>query len=92
MAYVFAFTGENSVLARFFFPQNGAMLEDPATGSATANFGGWCLATQRAQPVRLQISQGAMLKRPSTLFLEVNQGQIFVGGDVIEIGRGSINL
>jgi trans-2,3-dihydro-3-hydroxyanthranilate isomerase len=92
MAYVFAFTGENSVLARFFFPQNGAFLEDPATGSATANFGGWCLATQRAQPVRLQISQGAMLQRPSTLFLEVNQDQIFVGGDVIEIGRGTINL
>jgi trans-2,3-dihydro-3-hydroxyanthranilate isomerase len=92
MAYVFAFTGENSVLARFFFPQNGAFLEDPATGSATANFGGWCLATQRAQPVRLQISQGAMLQRPSTLFLEVNQDQIFVGGEVIEIGRGTINL
>jgi trans-2,3-dihydro-3-hydroxyanthranilate isomerase len=92
MAYVFAFTGENSVLARFFFPQNGAFLEDPATGSATANFGGWCLATQRAQPVKLQISQGAMLKRPSTLFLEVNQDQILVGGDVIEIGRGAVNL
>jgi trans-2,3-dihydro-3-hydroxyanthranilate isomerase len=92
MAYVFAFTGEDSVLARFFFPQNGAFLEDPATGSATANFGGWCLATRRAQPVRLQISQGSMLKRPSTLFLEVNRDEIFVGGDVIEIGRGSINL
>ena len=92
MAYVFAFTGENSVEARFFFPQNGAFLEDPATGSATANFGGWCLATRRAQPVRLQISQGARVKRPSTLFLEVTQDQIFVGGDVIEIGRGAVNL
>jgi trans-2,3-dihydro-3-hydroxyanthranilate isomerase len=92
MAYVFAFTDENSAQSRFFFPQNGAFLEDPATGSATANFGGWCLATQRAQPVRLQISQGAMVKRPSTLFLEVSQDQIFVGGDVIEIGRGAINL
>jgi trans-2,3-dihydro-3-hydroxyanthranilate isomerase len=92
MAYVFAFTGEQRVQARFFFPQNGAFLEDPATGSATANFGGWCVATQRTQPVKLQISQGAMVKRPSTLFLDVNEDQIFVGGDVIEIGRGAISL
>jgi trans-2,3-dihydro-3-hydroxyanthranilate isomerase len=92
MAYVFAFTGDNDVLARFFFPQNGAYREDPATGSATANFGGWCLATQRPQPLKLQISQGSMVKRPSTLFLDVNEDQIFVGGDVIEIGRGVISL
>jgi trans-2,3-dihydro-3-hydroxyanthranilate isomerase len=92
MAYVFAFTGDNSVLSRFFFPQNGAYLEDPATGSATANFGGWCVATRRPQPIKLTISQGAMVKRPSTLFLDVHTEQIFVGGDVIEIGRGSITL
>jgi len=92
MAYVFAFTADHSVLARFFFPQNGAILEDPATGSATANFGGWCLATQRTQPVKLTISQGSMVKRPSTLFLDVRDDQIFVGGDVVEIGRGVINL
>jgi trans-2,3-dihydro-3-hydroxyanthranilate isomerase len=92
MAYVFAFTADQSVLARFFFPQNGAILEDPATGSATANFGGWCLATQRTQPVKLTISQGSMVKRPSTLFLDVRDDQIFVGGDVVEIGRGVINL
>jgi trans-2,3-dihydro-3-hydroxyanthranilate isomerase len=92
MAYVFAFTADDSVLARFFFPQNGAILEDPATGSATANFGGWCLATQRKQPVKLTISQGSMVKRPSTLFLDVRDDQIFVGGNVVEIGRGVINL
>jgi trans-2,3-dihydro-3-hydroxyanthranilate isomerase len=67
-------------------------LEDPATGSATANFGGWCLAMQRTQPVKLTISQGSMVKRPSTLFLDVRDDQIFVGGDVVEIGRGVINL
>jgi trans-2,3-dihydro-3-hydroxyanthranilate isomerase len=92
MAYVFAFTDAGSALARFFFPQNEAFLEDPATGSATANFGGWCLATQRPQPVKLQISQGAAVHRPSTLYLDVVEDQIFVGGEVIEIGRGVINL
>jgi trans-2,3-dihydro-3-hydroxyanthranilate isomerase len=92
MAYLFAFTGDDKVLSRFFFPQNKSFLEDPATGSATANFGGWCVAMQRPQPVKLQISQGEMVERPSTLFLEVNAGKIFVGGEVIEIGRGSITL
>ena len=92
MAYVFAFTGEGSALARFFFPQNGAFLEDPATGSATANFGGWCIAMRRPHPVKLEISQGTAVKRPSTLYLDVDADQILVGGDVIEIGRGTITL
>src|SRR5277367_6602978 len=92
-AYVFCLSEANRAVARFFFPQGGAMLEDPATGSATANFGGWCLAMKRALPVNLQISQGEFVARPSRLFLEVNrERQIFVGGDVNEIGRGSVTL
>ena len=98
MAYVFclagtAADGRPQALARFFFPVGGAILEDPATGSATANFGAWCLTMQRALPVQLQISQGEFVARPSTLFLDVNrEAQVFVGGDVLEIGRGSITL
>jgi trans-2,3-dihydro-3-hydroxyanthranilate isomerase len=93
MAYVFAFDGAGRVLARFFFPQGTAILEDPATGSATANFGAWCLAMQRPLPVNLQIAQGEATGRPSSLFLTVNeQRQIFVGGDVIEIARGTVSL
>jgi len=93
MAYVFAFDGPNRALARFFFPQGSAMLEDPATGSATANFGGWCLAMQRSLPLNLEISQGERTGRPSTLFLEVNaQRSVNVSGDVLEIGRGTISL
>jgi len=93
MAYVFALDGADKALARFFFSQGAAILEDPATGSATANFGGWCLATQRPLPVELQISQGEFAGRPSYLYLHVSeQRRIFVGGDVLEIGRGSIRL
>jgi PhzF family phenazine biosynthesis protein len=93
MAYVFSFSGRDQALARFFFPVGGAILEDPATGSATANFGAWCLAMRRTLPVQLQISQGEYAGRPSTLFLDVNrERQVFVGGDVIEIGRGTITL
>jgi trans-2,3-dihydro-3-hydroxyanthranilate isomerase len=104
MAYVFclseaatsqrhAGSSARHALARFFFPSGGAILEDPATGSATANFGAWCLAMKQALPVQLQIAQGEYADRPSTLFLDVNaQAQIFVGGDVLEIGRGAITL
>jgi trans-2,3-dihydro-3-hydroxyanthranilate isomerase len=92
-AYVFCSSGPGHALARFFFPTSGSILEDPATGSATANFGAWCLAMQQTLPVQLQISQGEFVGRPSTLFLEVNrQAQVFVGGDVLEIGRGSVTL
>jgi predicted PhzF superfamily epimerase YddE/YHI9 len=40
MAYVFALNGTGAALARFFFPRGSALVEDPATGSATANLGG----------------------------------------------------
>jgi trans-2,3-dihydro-3-hydroxyanthranilate isomerase len=97
MAYVFALSGRETAralaLARFFFPVGSAILEDPATGSATANFGAWCLAMKQPLPVSLQISQGEYVGRPSTLFLDVNnESQVFVGGDVLEIARGTISL
>jgi PhzF family phenazine biosynthesis protein len=93
MAYVFAPSGVGAIESRFFFPQGTAMLEDPATGSAAANLGGWFLATRAALPIALQISQGDRTGRPSTLHLNVDvEGRIFVGGDVVEIGRGSVTL
>ena len=92
MAYVFAELGDGRVLSRFFFPNGAAFLEDPATGSATANFGGWLLAMGRA-PARREISQGEYVARPSTLNLEVDADRrIFVSGDVVEIARGTLHL
>jgi trans-2,3-dihydro-3-hydroxyanthranilate isomerase len=92
MVYVFAEAGAE-LLARFFFPKGTAVLEDPATGSATANLGGWCLATGRTLPCEFEISQGEYTGRPSSLRLRVDaEGQVLVSGDVIELGRGTINL
>jgi trans-2,3-dihydro-3-hydroxyanthranilate isomerase len=93
MAYVFAEIGGGQVLARFFFPQGSSVLEDPATGSATVNLGGWWLAMQRPLPCSLLVSQGEQIARPSTLYLNVDPPrQIRVGGDVIELGRGRLTL
>jgi trans-2,3-dihydro-3-hydroxyanthranilate isomerase len=92
MAYVFA-PAAAGLLSRFFFPKGNAVLEDPATGSATANLGGWCLAMQRTLPCEFEIAQGEYTGRPSSLRLRVDaERQVFVSGDVIELGRGTISL
>jgi trans-2,3-dihydro-3-hydroxyanthranilate isomerase len=92
MAYVFAPAG-SGLLARFFFPKGTAVLEDPATGSATANLGGWCLAMERTLPCEFEISQGEYAGRPSALRLRVDaERRVQVSGEVIELGRGTISL
>jgi len=93
MAYVFASTGDQKILSRFFFPDGAAVLEDPATGSACANLGGWFIAMGRRPPLEFVVSQGEYVGRQSTLQLQVNaDNEVFVGGDVIEIGSGQLNL
>jgi len=93
MAYVFAQSAPARLLARFFFPKGPAVLEDPATGSATANLGGWWLAMGRAPPFHFQIAQGEQTGRPSTLYLDVDaERRILVSGEVLELGRGSLEL
>jgi trans-2,3-dihydro-3-hydroxyanthranilate isomerase len=94
MAYVFHDAGDaaGTVESRFFFPSGAAILEDPATGSACANLGGWYSVVRPGSDVRRTISQGEAVGRPSTLYLEVTHGAIHVGGDVIELGRGSVAL
>jgi trans-2,3-dihydro-3-hydroxyanthranilate isomerase len=92
-AYVFTSTGGKKILSRFFFPDGAAILEDPATGSACANLGGWFIAMGRRPPLEFEVSQGEYVGRPSTLQLEVNSdNEVFVGGEVIEIGSGILNL
>jgi len=92
-AYVFASVGAKKILSRFFFPDNGAILEDPATGSACANLGAWFVAMGRRPPLNFEVSQGEFIGRPSTLQLEVNSdNEVFVGGEVIEIGSGIVNI
>lgn len=93
--YVFAELGQGRVLSRFFFPkgQGQPILEDPATGSACANLGGYYVATLAPRPLSRVISQGEYTGRPSTLFLDVQaDASILVAGEVIGLGRGSIEL
>jgi trans-2,3-dihydro-3-hydroxyanthranilate isomerase len=91
MAYVFAPNGENKLLSRFFFLKMGSIIEDPGTGSATANLGGWMLGADRKLPIEFSIEQGASVNRPCHLGLRVHANkQIFVSGRVIELARGTV--
>jgi trans-2,3-dihydro-3-hydroxyanthranilate isomerase len=97
-AYLFAFDGESNgegkVLARYFFTmQGGGVSEDPGTGSACANLGGWLIGTGQSIPARFCISQGEAVGRPCRLMLNLTEDrEIRVGGRVIEIGRGSVDV
>ena len=93
-AYVFFDAGDSAgrVQARFFFPAGGAILEDPATGSACANLGGWFVQARPGVDLQREVSQGEKVARPSTLNLSVRSGAVFVGGEVVELGRGTIDL
>ncbi len=95
MAYVWARDPgrENTISARFFFLSGESVLEDPATGSACANLGGWMIATGARLPLRLEIHQGDRVARPSVLHLEVDEAErVFVSGHVLELGRGTLEL
>jgi trans-2,3-dihydro-3-hydroxyanthranilate isomerase len=92
MAYLWS-PGEPYWTVRFFFTSHGALLEDPATGSACANLGGWHLARNRPLPLRATMRQGEAVRRPSQLELRVEaDGAIYVAGTVVELGRGFVQV
>jgi PhzF family phenazine biosynthesis protein len=96
MAYVWApaeAASDRELVVRFFFLSHGSVIEDPATGSACANLGGFLLVTGRPLPFAVRLSQGEGVARPSRLELRVDADEkIFVGGRVEELGGGSFVL
>jgi len=92
LVYLWAPTGPDTIEARLFFTQSHAVIEDPATGSACANLGGWFLANGQ-RGIRRHIHQGSAIQRPSVLDLAVGQdGTILVSGTVREVGRGTFTI
>jgi PhzF family phenazine biosynthesis protein len=93
LVYVWAADGNDDVQARFFFRKGDAVIEDPATGSACANLGGWFVTSKAPLPLARQVFQGKYIGRPSRLGLRVDQrAGIHVTGSVIELGTGIISL
>ncbi len=98
--YLFAFdegnvqAGRQVVVARYFYATpGGAINEDPGTGSACANLGGWLVHREAALPASVLVEQGDQTGRPCRLQLDVLiDGRIQVGGRALEIGRGAVTL
>jgi trans-2,3-dihydro-3-hydroxyanthranilate isomerase len=76
--------------ARAYFPDLGAVAEDPATGSAA---GPLCAYLQRwTGASRLRIEQGVAMGRPSVLECSMEGDRVRVGGDVVVVVEGSLHL
>jgi PhzF family phenazine biosynthesis protein len=92
-AYVYAYDGASRIVSRYFWGQHGVILEDPGTGSACANLGGYLLANGAVIPLAANVHQGAATGRPCRLHLTVDANRrIHVGGRVIELMRGELQL
>ena len=92
--YCFSPLREADMLVRFFFAKNaGSVAEDPATGSACANLGGYTVTHGARLPLQRTLSQGESVGRPSDLGLAVDAaGQISVTGEVIDFAHGVVKL
>ena len=90
LVYVWAWTGPHEVEARLFFSQGGAVVEDPATGSACANLGTlW--AHEGRRNLTVTVSQGAAIERPSRLVIGVGAAsEVTVAGHVVRVGSGTL--
>jgi len=92
-AYVYAFDGATRVISRYFWGQGSMISEDPGTGSACANLGGYLVANGARVPFRYEIHQGSATGRPCLLYLSVDADRcIRVGGRVVEVMRGELQL
>ncbi len=77
---------------RAFFPQNGATVEDPVTGSLNASLAGWLIRSGRATAPWVA-AQGAALGRAGRV--QVTQdpdGTIWVGGGTVTCIRGEVDV
>ena len=93
LAYVWSRIDAERIRVRFFFEKLGGLVEDPGTGSACANLGGWFIARGATLPLKSSVLQGDQVGRPCRLGLHVDASKrIFVSGRVIEIGRGEISM
>jgi predicted PhzF superfamily epimerase YddE/YHI9 len=76
---------------RAFFPKDGALVEDPVTGSLNASLAQWLLASARAQAPYIA-SQGTVLGRAGRVSIELSDGEVWVGGATETCVAGAVEL
>lgn len=65
--------------------------EDPVTGSLNAGIAQW-LMREGLAPAAYVAAQGTALQRTGRVHLRMDQGQVWVGGDVVDVIRGEVAL
>jgi PhzF family phenazine biosynthesis protein len=83
--------GPTAFEVRGFFAKDGAMVEDPVTGSLNASLAQWLLSSGRASAPYVA-SQGTALGRAGQVFIEEHEGSIWVGGTAVTCIQGSVEL
>jgi PhzF family phenazine biosynthesis protein len=87
-----AVDGDDALEVRAFFPVNGALAEDPVTGSLNASVAEWLLRTGRLA-VPYVARQGTALGRAGRVHLSRDDaGAIWVGGDTVTAITGEVTL
>jgi trans-2,3-dihydro-3-hydroxyanthranilate isomerase len=92
------FAGSGTSWKTRMFAPAGGVPEDPATGSAAGPLACHVVRHGRVEPgTEIEISQGAEIKRPSTLFARVDGSpekieRVEVGGSAVTVARGEFRL
>lgn len=91
-AYAFGRTPKGFVV-RYFWSAHGVLREDPGTGSACANLGGWLVHRGEQGPLQATVEQGHATGRLNVLSLRLDEQQnVYVGGRVVPVMRGELVL
>jgi PhzF family phenazine biosynthesis protein len=77
---------------RAFFPKDGALVEDPVTGSLNASLAQWLLGSERASAPYVA-RQGTALGRSGRVHISRDgDGGIWVGGGTVTCVAGEVEL
>src|SRR5262249_51102193 len=68
-----------------------AVYEDPVTGSLNGSLAQWLIAAGIA-PAEYVSSQGTALGRAGRVHLRMSDGQVWVGGEVVDVVVGRVEL
>ena len=84
--------GEAAIEVRGFFPKDGALVEDPVTGSLNASLGQWLLGSGRLSSPYVA-AQGTAIGRAGRVHVSQDaDGQVWVAGATATLVDGTVRV